>query len=63
MPRFTIHNTEGYSATDLDTLNSMFNDAVYLPPAARAAMDDITLKSWEDHTAEMVLVDYDARND
>lgn len=59
MARFNMANTEGYSLRDLDVLNGQFDDAVWLPTSAREAMSDIELKSWEDHTAERVLADFD----
>lgn len=60
MTRFTQHNTEGYSAHDLDVLNARFEDAIYLPLDALGAMNDMEIKSWHDHMAEQVLADFDA---
>lgn len=58
--RFRFDNTEGYSARDLVVLNSRFEEAVYLPANAQAAMSDLEFGSWADHCAETVQAEFDA---
>lgn len=59
MPRYTTDNTEGYSKLDLMTLNLRYEEAVYLPSDTLARMNDIEIKSWQDHVSERVLADFD----
>ena len=49
MAHFTNDNTDGYSSRDLAVLNERFEDAIYLPVDALAAMSEIEIKSWHDH--------------
>lgn len=63
MPRYTTDNTEGYSKLDLMTLNLRYEEAVYLPSDALARMNDIEIKSWQDHVLERVLTDFDQQEE
>jgi hypothetical protein len=62
MARFRQDNTEGYSDSDLAALNRLYEEAVYLPADALERMNDLERGSWEDHCAEQVQADFDARS-
>lgn len=59
--RFTTDNTEGYSPIEIAKLNTLYAQAVHLPPTTLAYMGDLESGSWEDHCAEQVLADFDWR--
>lgn len=59
MARFTVDNTEGYTAADLAILNERF--ALRVERAVELADSDIAPdpKSYEDHVAEQILALFD----
>lgn len=63
MPRFTQHNTEGYSEQDLKILNARYLEAVHILPEGAESADDLWVQSWEDHCAEKVLTDFDIKGE
>lgn len=59
MTCFTMDNTEGYTQTDLDSLNAKWAAETAKHRPVLMQMTDIEAKSFRDHLAEQILFVYD----